>query len=190
MFLRIESLSVECQRSGTREREMVKNFIGCRPLLTALARPGFSPKGGRKIAPRCGAHFGVRLSRNLAACASTDTKVGICLDVVDDEGTTCVGVYADYYFDYDDANLPVASLLLPTEFVQGWSAGVTSRVTVKIANGPRLSVGVRSAGSGVAILLSGPFAPFCKRGPGRGKTRSSQAIVQMIENGPILVPCV
>ena len=41
--------------------------------------------------------------------------------------TPYVGVCADYYFDYDDARLRVAPLLLPTEFA--------------IANGSRLSVG-------------------------------------------------
>ena len=39
-----------------------------------------------------------------------------------------VGLYADYYFNRDDATLPAAAvpLLLPTEFVHGFSARVTS----------------------------------------------------------------
>ena len=60
-----------------------------------------------------------------------------------------VGVYADYYFNQDDAALPVAApLLLPTEFISGWSARVTSGIAVSSAAGPKLSVGGELGGLG------------------------------------------
>jgi uncharacterized repeat protein (TIGR01451 family) len=60
-----------------------------------------------------------------------------------------VGVYADYYFNQDDAALPVAApLLLPTEFISGWSARVTSGIAVSTAAGPKLSVGGELGGLG------------------------------------------
>ena len=73
--------------------------------------------------------------------------------------TPYVGVYADYYFNYDDAALPVGPLLLPTVFVGGWSARVISGITATIANGPTLSVGGEVAGLG-----SGNFTVWSIRG--------------------------
>jgi hypothetical protein len=43
--------------------------------------------------------------------------------------TPYIGVYADYYFDHDDATLPTAPVLLPTQFLQGWSARVSRAVS-------------------------------------------------------------
>jgi hypothetical protein len=55
----------------------------------------------------------------------------------------------DYYFNQDDAALPLAApLLLPTEFIQGWSARVTSGIAVSTAAGPKLSVGGELGGLG------------------------------------------
>src|SRR5258705_6045565 len=60
-----------------------------------------------------------------------------------------VGIYADYYFNTDDGTLPGPTpLLLPTEFVHGWSARVTSGIAVDIAGGPKLSVGSEVGGLG------------------------------------------
>jgi hypothetical protein len=70
-----------------------------------------------------------------------------------------VGVYADYYFNRDDAALPLPPLLLPSEFVQGWSARVTSGVAVEIAGGPKLW-----AGGEVGGLGSNQFTTWSVRG--------------------------
>jgi hypothetical protein len=70
-----------------------------------------------------------------------------------------VGIYADYYFNRDDGTLPVAPLLLPTEFVHGWSARVTSGVAMEIAGGPKLSVGGEVGGLG-----SNQFTTWSVRG--------------------------
>ena len=65
----------------------------------------------------------------------------------------------DYYFNSDDAQLPVAPVLLPSEFVQGWSARVTSGLAVDIAGGPKLSVGGEVGGLG-----SNQFTTWSVRG--------------------------
>jgi hypothetical protein len=70
-----------------------------------------------------------------------------------------VGVYADYYFNYDDATLPVAPLLIPTEFVDGWSARATLGINATIPNGTSLSVGGEVGGLG-----SGNFTVWSVRG--------------------------
>jgi outer membrane autotransporter protein len=69
------------------------------------------------------------------------------------------GIYADYYFNRDDGTLPVAPLLLPTDFVHGWSARVTSGIAVAIAGGPKLSVGGEVGGLG-----SNQFTTWSVRG--------------------------
>jgi hypothetical protein len=58
-----------------------------------------------------------------------------------------VGGYADYYFNNDDAVLPAAApLLLPTQFVHGWSARITSGVGVRFGSGPSFRSEAKSAG--------------------------------------------
>jgi len=69
-----------------------------------------------------------------------------------------VGVYADYYFNSDDATLPVVPLLLPTQFVHGWSARVTSGVAVTNPGGVQLSVDGEIGGLG-----SGNFSVWSVR---------------------------
>jgi hypothetical protein len=60
-----------------------------------------------------------------------------------------VGAYADYYFNSDDAVLPNASpLLLPTQFVQGWSGRLTSGVGVKTKSGAQFLIGGEVGGLG------------------------------------------
>jgi hypothetical protein len=54
------------------------------------------------------------------------------------------GIYADYYFSKDDAT----AILLPTELIQGWSARVTSGVSVGFVGGAKLSVGGEVGGLG------------------------------------------
>jgi len=49
------------------------------------------------------------------------------------------GIYADYYFNRDDAVPLAAPNLLPTEYVHGLSARVTSGIAVSIAGGTPLS---------------------------------------------------
>jgi hypothetical protein len=65
--------------------------------------------------------------------------------------TPYAGVYADYYFNRDD-NVPLSTstdqLLLPTQFVHGWSARVTSGVDMMVLGGTRLSVGGEVGGLG------------------------------------------
>ena len=71
-----------------------------------------------------------------------------------------VGGYADYYFNKDDATLPVAApLLLPTDFIHGWSGRVTSGVAVKTENGAQFSVGGELGGLG-----SNQFTTWTVRG--------------------------
>ena len=65
------------------------------------------------------------------------------------------GLYADYYF----ANDAAAATLLPTEFIQGWSARVTSGVSVSFVGGAKLSVGGEVGGLG-----SGQFTVYSVRG--------------------------
>jgi hypothetical protein len=57
-------------------------------------------------------------------------------------GTTVapyIGLYADYYFNSDEAALPIAPLL-PTEYVSGWSARVGGGVAVTVTHGPKFSL--------------------------------------------------
>jgi hypothetical protein len=65
--------------------------------------------------------------------------------------TPYAGVYADYYFNRDD-NVPLSTstvpILLPTEFVHGWSARVTSGIDMTLLGGTRLSVGGEVGGLG------------------------------------------
>jgi hypothetical protein len=79
-------------------------------------------------------------------------------------GTTTVipyiGGYADYYFNNDDAALPAgAPFLLPTQFVHGLSARVTSGFAVRLGTGPVFSVGGELGGLG-----SGQFTTWTARG--------------------------
>jgi len=62
--------------------------------------------------------------------------------------TPYAGVYADYYFNKDDDVPPLSPILLPTQFVQGWSARLTSGIAVALAGGPKLSVGGEVGGLG------------------------------------------
>jgi hypothetical protein len=64
--------------------------------------------------------------------------------------TPYAGLYADYYFNQDDGTLPGTTplLLLPTEFVHGFSARVTSGIAVAFAGGPMLSLGGELGGLG------------------------------------------
>jgi uncharacterized repeat protein (TIGR01451 family) len=55
-----------------------------------------------------------------------------------------VGVYADYYFSSNNAE----ALLLPTQFVQGWAARVTSGLSYNVAGGAKVSVGGEFGGLG------------------------------------------
>jgi len=74
--------------------------------------------------------------------------------------TPYVGLYADYYFNQDDAVLPGAvPLLLPTEFVHGLSARLTSGIAATFAGGPRLSLGGELGGLG-----SNQFTTWSVRG--------------------------
>jgi hypothetical protein len=71
-----------------------------------------------------------------------------------------VGGYADYYFNSDNALLPAgAPFLLPTQFVQGWSARVTSGVGVRFSSGPQFSIGGEVGGLG-----SNQFTTWTVRG--------------------------
>jgi hypothetical protein len=58
------------------------------------------------------------------------------------------GLYADYYFNRDDSVPPAAPLLLPIEFVHGFSARVTSGVAVAFAGGAQLALGSEVGGLG------------------------------------------
>ena len=55
-----------------------------------------------------------------------------------------VGVYADYYFSSNNAE----ALLLPTQFVQGWAARVTSGFSYNVVGGAKVSVGGEVGGLG------------------------------------------
>ena len=55
-----------------------------------------------------------------------------------------VGVYADYYFSSNNAE----ALLLPTQFVQGWAARVTSGLSYNVVGGAKVSVGGEVGGLG------------------------------------------
>jgi hypothetical protein len=67
--------------------------------------------------------------------------------------TPYVGIYADYYFNKDDDVPPLAPILLPTQFVQGWSARITSGVAIALASGPKLSVGGEVGGLGNSFTV-------------------------------------
>jgi hypothetical protein len=54
------------------------------------------------------------------------------------------GVYADYYFSSNNAE----ALLLPTQFVQGWAARVTSGLSYNVVGGAKVSVGGEVGGLG------------------------------------------
>ena len=58
------------------------------------------------------------------------------------------GLYADYYFNSDSAAFPAGAILLPTEFIQGLSARVTSGVAIAAASGVRVSIGGEVGGLG------------------------------------------
>jgi hypothetical protein len=58
------------------------------------------------------------------------------------------GIYADYYFNRDNAALGTAPLLLPTEFIQGWSARTTTGVAVTTSLGTKFSIGGELGGLG------------------------------------------
>jgi hypothetical protein len=76
--------------------------------------------------------------------------------------TPYAGLYADFYFNNDDGTLPVASpLLLPTEFVHGWSGRVTSGLAITFGSGSQLSVGGEVGGLG-----SNQFTTWSVRGRG------------------------
>jgi uncharacterized repeat protein (TIGR01451 family) len=79
--------------------------------------------------------------------------------------TPYIGTYADYYFSNANAALlPSNNLtppLLPTNFIQGWSARLTSGVSANFANGARVSVGGELGGLG-----SQNFTTWTVRGRG------------------------
>ena len=54
-----------------------------------------------------------------------------------------VGLYADYYFSSDNA-----TLLLPTQFVQGWAARTTAGVSYNAVGGARVMIGGELGGLG------------------------------------------
>jgi hypothetical protein len=70
-----------------------------------------------------------------------------------------MGIYADYYFSRDDATLPNSPLLLPTEFIHGWSGRVTSGIGVTVSGGPTFTLGGEVGG-----LASGQFTNWSVRG--------------------------
>jgi hypothetical protein len=69
------------------------------------------------------------------------------------------GLYADYYFNSDDAAFPGGTILLPTEFIQGLSARVTSGVSARTQGGAQFSLGGEVGG-----LASGQFTVWTVRG--------------------------
>jgi hypothetical protein len=75
--------------------------------------------------------------------------------------TPYVGGYADYYFNVDNGTLPAAAapILLPTQFIQGWSARVTSGVGLRIPGGAQFTVGGEVGGLG-----SSQFTTWSARG--------------------------
>jgi hypothetical protein len=74
------------------------------------------------------------------------------------------GIYADYYFNQTSMVPLAAPNLLPTEFVHGLSARVTSGLEVATRRGPRLSVGGEVGGLGndftVWSVRGRAFVPF------------------------------
>ena len=67
-----------------------------------------------------------------------------------------VGIYADYYFNKDDA---IDTLLLPTQFIQGWSARMTSGLSLATIWGWKLAIAGEVGGLG-----SGQFLNWTGRG--------------------------
>lgn len=59
-----------------------------------------------------------------------------------------LGLYGDYYFNRDDAVPLGAPNLLPTEYVHGLSARVSSGIELAVRDGPRLSLGGELGGLG------------------------------------------
>ena len=59
-----------------------------------------------------------------------------------------VGAYADYYFN----NSNTVPLLLPNQFVQGWSARLTGGLNFNVAGGAKISVGGELGGLGNDFL--------------------------------------
>jgi hypothetical protein len=55
-----------------------------------------------------------------------------------------VGGYADYYFSRDDAT----AILLPTQFIQGWSARAVSGISLTFVGSARLTLGGEAGGLG------------------------------------------
>jgi hypothetical protein len=55
-----------------------------------------------------------------------------------------VGVYADYYFSTSND----APLLLPTQFIQGWSARVAAGLALKLTGRANVTVGGELGGLG------------------------------------------
>src|SRR5262249_1673622 len=66
-----------------------------------------------------------------------------------------VGAYADYYFN----NSNTVPLLLPTQFVQGWSARVTGGFNFNMAGGTRMSIGGGLGGAGEQFLTRSGRGP-------------------------------
>jgi hypothetical protein len=91
--------------------------------------------------------------------ASLGTKLSYPLLMSTMTVTPYIGFYADYYFNRDGAAMPIAPLLLPIEFVDGWSARATSGLVVSIPNEATLSVGGEVGG-----LASGEFTMWSVRG--------------------------
>ena len=60
--------------------------------------------------------------------------------------TPNVGVYADYYFNKDNATLPLAAL--PINVLHGFSARVTSGLALSFTGGTQLSIGGELGGLG------------------------------------------
>jgi len=74
-----------------------------------------------------------------------------------------VGLYGDYYFSGDNgsplAGSNAAPLLpsLPTQFIQGWSARVTTGFSVDYAGGARMSLGGELGGLGSQNFITWSF---------------------------------
>jgi hypothetical protein len=83
--------------------------------------------------------------------------------------TPYVGLYGDYYLSGDNASSLVGSdaAPLPMEFIQGWSARVTTGLSVDFASGARVSLGSELGGLGSQNFttwnfqgrVSVPFSP-------------------------------
>jgi hypothetical protein len=60
-----------------------------------------------------------------------------------------VGAYADYYFN----NSTSEPLLLPTQFIQGWSARLSGGFNFNVAGGARVDIGGELGGLGNDFLV-------------------------------------